>query len=140
MGNGYALHGVTADSLACACSGNSAVPAAFNPSSGGAASINGSAAFDPTRFTSPPAGTFGTLSRNAIRGPDFFVYNVALFRNFAINENIKLEFRGEAYNVTNTSNPMNPVANFSSPGFGTSLGNVNGLGGRQFQVGGRILF
>ena len=69
-----------------------------------------------------------------------FVYNAALFRNFAVRENIKLEFRGEAYNLTNTTNRMNPVSNFTTPGFGTSLGNMDSLAGRQFQVAARILF
>jgi len=69
-----------------------------------------------------------------------FVYNAALFRNFAITENVKLEFRGEAYNVTNSTNLANPVANSGMPGFGTSIGSVNGLAGRQFQVAARVLF
>jgi carboxypeptidase family protein len=130
---------VTADPLACGCLGASAVPAAFNSSSS-SATINGSASFNPGSFASPAAGTFGNLSRNAFRGPDMFVYNAALFRNFSVRENIKLEFRGEAYNLTNTSNPMNPVSNFTTPGFGTSTGNIDALAGRQFQVAARILF
>ena len=131
---------VTADPLACGCLGASAVPASFNAAITNGSTLNGSASFDPGSFTSPAAGTFGNLSRNAFRGPDMFVYNAALFRNFAIRENIKLEFRGEAYNLTNTTNPMNPVTFFTAPGFGTSLGNIDNLAGRQFQVAGRILF
>jgi hypothetical protein len=131
---------VTADPLACGCLGVSAVPATFNSSAAGTTSFNGSASFNPTLFTSPTPGTFGTLSRNDFRGPDLFVYNAALFRNFAVRENIKLEFRGEAYNLTNTSNPLNPVSNFTTPGVGTSLGNFSGLAGRQFQVAARVLF
>jgi hypothetical protein len=69
-----------------------------------------------------------------------FVYNAALFRNFAMTENIKLEFRGEVYNLTNTTNLANPISNSGMPGFGTSVGSFNGLAGRKFQVAGRILF
>jgi hypothetical protein len=69
-----------------------------------------------------------------------FVYNAALFRNFAVTENVKLEFRGEAYNVTNTTNLANPLSNPGMAGFGTSVGSINGLAGRQFQVGARVLF
>ena len=131
---------VTADPLACGCLGASAVPAAFNPAITNGPTNDGSSSFNPGAFTSPAAGTFGNLSRNAFRGPDMFVYNAALFRNFAVRENIKLEFRGEAYNVTNTTNRMNPVSNFTTPGFGTSIGNIDGLAGRQFQVAARLLF
>jgi hypothetical protein len=92
------------------------------------------------QFATPSAGTFGNLSGNAIRGPDFFTYSPALFKNFAVNENIKLELRGEVYNLTNTTNAVNPITNFSAAGFGASLGNVGGFGGRQFQIAARILF
>jgi hypothetical protein len=127
---------VTADPLACGCLGANAVPAAYV----GGGSINGAASFNPNLFTEPASGTFGVLSRNAFRGPDFFVYNTALFRNFTVKENIKLELRGEAYNVTNTSNPGNPIADVSSPGFGSQAAELNGLAGRQFQVAARLLF
>lgn len=131
---------VTASPLACGCLGATAVPAAFNSSVAPQSSINGSATFNPGAFRSPAAGTFGNLSRNGFRGPDMFTYNTALFRNFAVGENFKLELRGEVYNLTNTTNPINPVANFTTPGFGTSIGNLDGLAGRQFQVGARLLF
>ena len=136
-GNPYT---VTADPLACGCLGATAVPASFNAAAVNGSTLNGSASFNAGSFTSPAAGTFGNLSRNAFRGPDMFVYNAALFRNFSVGENVKLELRGEAYNLTNTTNPMNPVSNLLTPGFGSSLGNIDNLAGRQFQVGARILF
>jgi len=129
---------VTADPTACACLGATAVPATFTGTA--VTSFNGSASFDQASFGSPAAGTFGTLRRNAIRGPDMFVYNAALFRNFSVRENFKLELRWEVYNVTNTTNFVNPVSHFTSPGFGTAIGNINGLAGRQFQVAARLLF
>jgi len=133
-GNPYS---VTADPLACACFGVGSVPVSFNQSGSG---FNGASSFDPTQFSSSAPGTFGAFSRNGFRGPDMFTYNAALFRNFAINENIKFELRGEVYNLTNTTNLANPIASFSQPGFGTTIGSANGMAGRQFQVAGRILF
>ncbi|HEY3742222.1 MAG TPA: TonB-dependent receptor, partial [Bryobacteraceae bacterium] len=129
---------VTADPLACACLGATAVPAMYTGSSFGSG-VSGSS-FNPNLFSTPMAGTFGTLSRNAFRGPDLQSYNAALFRNFTVNENIKLELRGEVYNLTNSANLQNPVSNIMSPGFGSSVGNINGMAGRQFQVAARILF
>jgi hypothetical protein len=130
---------VTADSLACQCFGVTSTPASFNASSF-PQPLNGSATFNTNLFSTPAAGTFGNLNRNIFRGPDFFVYNAALFKNFAVNENVRVELRGEVYNLTNTSNPVNPVSIMNAPGFGTSLGTLGGSGGRQFQVAARILF
>ena len=69
-----------------------------------------------------------------------FSYDVALFRNFIVQENFRLELRAEAYNVTNTPNYVNPQSTFGSPNFGRSIQTFNGVGGRQFQVGARFLF
>jgi hypothetical protein len=129
-------YSVTADPLFCACPGLSSIPANLM----GSAAINGQASFDPSLFATPAAGGFGNLSRNQFRGPDFFTYNVSLFRNFPVHDRAKLEFRAEVYNVTNSSNYANPIANVSAPGFGRSFQNYNGLGGRQFQIAGRLLF
>jgi hypothetical protein len=127
---------VTADPLACACPGISAVPASVS----GSPSIDGASSFNPALFSSPTAGSFGNTSRNAFRGPDLFTYDVSLFKNFPVGENIKIELRGEAYNVTNSTNFANPVGNLNAPGFGQSLNLYNGVGGRRFQVAGRLLF
>ncbi|MCU1335862.1 MAG: Cna domain protein [Bryobacterales bacterium] len=127
----------TVDPVACACLGATSVPANFN---GLGTFVNGSSTFNPALFTTPTPGTFGTLSRNDFRGPDFFVYNAAVFRNFSFRENMKIELRGEAYNLTNTTNLTNPVSNGTFPGFGNTVRTLDGLGGRQFQVAARILF
>ncbi len=129
---------ITFDPLSCACIGATALPAAFNQNGG--SSLDGASFFNPSQFSAPAAGTFGTLRRNGFRGPELFVYNLALYRNFPIRENIKLEFRGEAYNLTNTSNLGNPVSNSGTPGFGSSTSTLNNDAGRQFQVGVRILY
>jgi len=129
-------YSVTADSLACACPGLFSQYAQFN----GTTPMNGEANFDPTQFSIAPAGTMGSQSRNSFRGPDLFSYDAALFRNFSVRENFRLELRGEVYNVTNTANYVNPQSTFGSPNFGRSIRTFNGVGGRQFQVGARLLF
>lgn len=127
---------VTASPLACACPGLAFIPATAS----GPVEINGSSSFDPSLFDVPSPGSFGDIGRNSIRGPDLFNYDLALFRNFAITENMKLELRGEAYNITNSTNYALPISNVNQPGFGRSLSLFNGMGGRRFQVGGRFLF
>lgn len=127
---------VSADSLSCNCPGLFSQPAQFVGTGGS----DGSANFDVAQFALPSAGTFGSQSRNSFRGSDLFSYDVALFRNFIVQENFRVELRGEAYNVTNTANYVNPQSSFGSPNFGRSIGTFNGVGGRQFQVGLRLLF
>jgi hypothetical protein len=129
-------YSVTADSLACDCPGLFTQPAQFS----GVTRMNGDANFDAAQFSLAPAGTIGSQSRNSFRGPELFSYDAALFKNFAVRENFRLELRAEAYNVTNTANYVNPQSMFGSPNFGRSIRTFNGVGGRQFQVGARLLF
>jgi hypothetical protein len=129
---------VTADALACACPGLSTQFASLSGSA--STEINGQANFDPNLFQSPASGTFGTLGRNSFRGPDLFSYDASVFRSFPVGENFKLELRAEAYNVTNSTNYANPITRVGNPAFGRAIRTFNGVGGRQFQLGGRILF
>jgi hypothetical protein len=91
-------------------------------------------------YTQPPAGTLGNLGRNSVRGPGFTTYNVSLFRSFVLHEQIRLEFRGEAYNLTNSPHFANPISNVSSANFGQSVNTLSFDPGRRLQVAARILF
>ena len=91
-------------------------------------------------YTQPPAGTLGNLGRNSVRGPGFTNYNVSLFRSFVLHEQVRLEFRGEAYNLTNSPHFANPIANVNSANFGQSINTLSFDPGRRLQVAARILF
>lgn len=58
--------------------------------------------FTPSSFANPAAGTIGNVGRDILHGPHLFNINGSVFRKFNITERLKLEFRGEAYNFTNT--------------------------------------
>jgi hypothetical protein len=150
-------YNVYADPLGCACPG---VAGNFAPgtmtglvppftgilaSATPSANVNGKATFNPTLFTAPPVGSFGNLGRNALRGPDLTVYNLSLFKAFAVHENTTLELRAEAYNLFNSTQLGNPYANVSLGTFGspTPLTTSDGLfggAGRTFVLGARVLF
>jgi len=69
--------------------------------------------FDPLAFAQPTGVRFGTTGRNAMRGPGMWNLDLSLFRTFSLTEQLKMEFRAEAFNVTNTpkfANPANNVA------------------------------
>jgi hypothetical protein len=62
--------------------------------------------FDTAAFVTPAAGTFGNLSRNAIRGPGTFNTDLALHKLFPFGNGRSGEFRLEMFNVFNHANPF----------------------------------
>ena len=95
---------------------------------------------DPSNFSAPAAGSFGSMGRNSLRGPSFYNYDLSLFRSFPIKEQLKLEFRGEAYNLFNTPHWGTPVGNLSSSAFGQNVSLAPGTNSRQINIGARLLF
>jgi len=91
-------------------------------------------------YTQPGANTFGNLGRNSVRGPGYANYNVSLFRSFVVYEQARLEFRAEAYNLTNSAHFANPIANVSSANFGQSIATLPYDPERRLQLAVRILF
>lgn len=59
---------------------------------------------NPAAFAIPVAGTFGNLSRNALRGPNFRQADLIFNKRIPITETVKLEFRTEIFNVFNQAN------------------------------------
>ena len=51
------------------------------------------------------ATPFGNVPRNSERGPIFNQLNLGLFKNIRVLENLRIQFRGEAFNVLNHPNP-----------------------------------
>ena len=97
--------------------------------------------FRAADFGTPAPGAQGTLSRNAFRGPGYFNVDLSLIKSFQVGwftqSSAKLQFRFEAFNVLNTTNLLNPVAELSNPLFGRS---IEALAGRIIQLSGRIEF
>jgi hypothetical protein len=72
-------------------------------------------------FASPAPGSYGNLGINSFVGPGGLQFDTALSRIFAIREKQKIELRGEAFNILNRANFMNPTATLSSGNFGKIL-------------------
>jgi hypothetical protein len=97
--------------------------------------------FDTTAFASVTgAARFGTSSRNMVRGPGYFNLDASIVREFGIWENLKLQFRAESFNVTNTPAFANPNSNISGANFGYVTALAANSGGRSINLAGRITF
>jgi hypothetical protein len=73
---------------------------------------------NPAAFAQPAPGTLGNYVRNSIKGPGFWTVDMALSRNVSVGGTRSMEFRVETFNLFNTFNLGNPVANFNSGSFG----------------------
>jgi hypothetical protein len=110
----------------------------------------GQAYFDPLAYAPVTAVRFGTSGLNALRGPGVVNLDLGLFREFSATERVKIQFRAEAFNATNTPHFNNPGTNVSNLRL-NSDGSVSNLQGfseitsaqddeRQFRFGLRVSF
>lgn len=72
-----------------------------------------------------PVGHYGSLGRNALRGPGAVNFDTSLFKDFSITERHKVQFRAELFNVFNHPQFSNPNAALNNlPFFGQSTSTV----------------
>ncbi len=70
---------------------------------------------NPAAFSPNPIGTYGNLGRNAVRGPHFFGFDLALSRTFKITERFGLTARAEAFNIFNHTNFVGNIVPAGQP-------------------------
>jgi len=66
----------------------------------------------PSGFTSdcvPGTQHFGNLGRNALQGPPFKQWDLAVYKNTKINERLGVQLRAEFFNILNHPNFSNPL-------------------------------
>jgi len=99
--------------------------------------------FDPAAFLVPAAGTFGNLGRGTYNGPGLAEVDMSVFKNTAISERLKLQFRAEIFNLLNRANFGTPSATvFSGTTVSASAGLITSLTTtpRQIQFGMKLVF
>jgi hypothetical protein len=82
--------------------------------------------FNVTQFVKQPFGTAGTEGHNDFTMPSNMHLDLSLFKDFRITEGIKLQFRAEGFNITNTPAfglPNATISGFTSAGVPTQAGN-----------------
>ncbi|MBI3698786.1 MAG: TonB-dependent receptor [Acidobacteria bacterium] len=72
---------------------------------------------EKSRFSAPAPGQFGA-GRNIFTGPGFFQTDLGLHKSIPVRESIRVELRGEAFNVFNTPNFNPPNVTSTSASFG----------------------
>jgi hypothetical protein len=94
--------------------------------------------FTTDAFARPANGTFGTSGRNILDGPGNATVDFSLFKVVPLRENMRLQIRGEFFNLFNR-------VNFGFPGSNVSTAATYGIiqsasDARIIQLGMRLVF
>src|SRR5262252_5571628 len=76
--------------------------------------------FDVTAFAPPAQFTYGNSGANILREDRFKTFDFSVFKQFRVTEGSQLQFRAEAFNVTNTASFNAPNAQIDT----TTVGRV----------------
>ena len=110
-----------------------------NPSNEGSFASRIDGWWNPAAFTAPSALQFGNTSRAVgNRGPGMVNWDISVFKNFAITETFKAQFRAESLNTMNTPLFRMPNTAVGNGAFGRVTQQANFP--RMIQLGLRIFF
>ena len=73
---------------------------------------------NPAAFEMPALGTLGNVGSASIAGPGYWQFDTSLSRSFRLSEAQRIEFRTEAFNLTNSVRLNDFDSNFNSNTFG----------------------
>jgi hypothetical protein len=93
--------------------------------------------FPVSAFSAPALGQEGTLGRNTYDNEGYINVNLTFGRVFAIRERLKLEARGEIFNLFNRANLVGVDGNLADGNFGKA---TSQLPARRLQVHLRVTF
>ncbi len=101
--------------------------------------LPGGRAINRAAFALAPAGQFGNLGRNVVRGFGAWQIDTAIRREFVLKEQLRLQFRAEAFNLLNHPNFGTIQTSLTAVNFGQATNTLNQqLGGisQLYQIGG----
>jgi hypothetical protein len=93
---------------------------------------------NPNAFGVPALATYGDLGRNSLRTPSFHNLDISLERNFPFRDRANLQFRADAFNMSNSVVFGGPNSTLGNNNFGIITGTANGA--RQVQFSMKLVF
>jgi hypothetical protein len=90
----------------------------FNPANFSTARLDSLDAIAQNDASQLPYYTYGSLPRNAFRGPGAVNVDMTLAKKFALRENATIELRVDAFNLFNHTNFSNPDTSITDSTFG----------------------
>ena len=98
--------------------------------------------FNTAAFSNPAGYTYGDVSRTLPNVHTDSLYNLdlSLFKNFALRERMKLQFRAEAFNFTNTPTFGEPGRTIGTATFGVVTALAFNPKPREVQLALRLTF
>ena len=118
--------------------GNSQTPDQIKPEIAKLGNVGDLTFFDTTAFANITEVRFGNMGLYSMRGPGAVNMDFSLFRKFKVTERLNMEFRAEAFNISNTPHFGNPTGSITSSNFGKILSVSDDP--RRFRFGLRITF
>jgi hypothetical protein len=101
--------------------------------------------FNTNGFSAVPSGQIrgGNAARNVVQGPGWWRVDTGLFKNVNFGEHVHMQFRGEAFNLFNHTNPdtISTGSLISASGFSSTAGNITGYRDKRIlQLGAKLIF
>lgn len=93
--------------------------------------------FNPAAFRQNAIGTIGLMGRNRLRVPGFWNADYSIFKEFNMTERVRIQARGEMFNVFNHTRLGGPTSTVTSPLFGRI---TSALDPRIVQIALKLLF
>jgi hypothetical protein len=91
-------------------------------------------------FVLPAVGTYGNVGYDEFVGPSNWGIDAAVSRTFNVREMQRLEFRAEAFNLTNSFQPGNPTTAINGNTFGIIRTQSTGVTARVLQFALKYVF
>ncbi len=100
--------------------------------------------FNTAAFAAPTPWAWGNSSRNMLFGPGAWNWDIALSKNFQVQDRVRLQIRADfldAFNHFNLNNPTATIADTRDGGTPNALSGLitGGSGSRVVQVGAQLL-